>query len=104
MLVRTLPEHATDYQLSVTNQRWRWAARKEMMPFTKAYAKILAGMILPEELVAFRFICGKNEARQQTTLEVIDNLVDLELVRRDTDGKHDLVLLTPKGKKVAEFV
>ena len=61
-------------------------------------------MIPPYELVAFRFICGKNEARSHATVEVIDNLVALELVRRDTDGQHDLLLLTARGKKVAEFV
>jgi hypothetical protein len=73
------------------------------MAFTKAYAKILAGMIPPRELVAFRFICGKNESRSHATQEVIDNLIALELVRRDTDGLRDLVLLTSRGKKVAEF-
>jgi predicted transcriptional regulator len=74
------------------------------MAFNKAHAKILAGMIPAEQLVAFRFICGKNEAESHATPEVIDDLIALELVRRDTDGKRDLVLLTPKGKKVAEFV
>ncbi len=75
------------------------------MAFTKAYAKILAGMIAPEQLIAFRFICGKNnEAKSHATPEIIDDLIALELVRRDTDGTRDLILLTPKGKKVAEFV
>lgn len=76
------------------------------MAFTKAYAKILAGMLPPEQLVAFRFICGKSNSRtkEHCTPEVIDDLVSLELVRRDTGGERDLVLLTNKGKKVSEFV
>lgn len=74
------------------------------MAFTKAYAKILAGLLPPEELVAFRFICGKNESRSHATPEVIEGLIALELIRRDSDGVRDLVLLTARGKKVAEFV
>lgn len=75
------------------------------MAFTKAYAKILAGMIPVEQLIAFRFICGKNDAaKAYATPEVIDGLIALELVRRDTDYKREYVLLTPKGKKVAKFV
>ena len=76
------------------------------MAFTKAYARGLAGMLPAEDLSAFRFICGKGE-RSVVRQEVIDNLVGLELVtctRTVEENPRDVVLLTAKGKKVAEFV
>jgi hypothetical protein len=78
---------------------------EKIMAFTKTHAKILAGMLPPDQLIAFTFICGKaSDSKAYATPEVLDDLIALELVRRDSDGKRDLVLLTPKGKKVAEFV
>lgn len=78
------------------------------MTFTKAYAKILAGMLPPDQHTAFAFIAGTNDsARAYATPEVIDDLVALDLVKRMRtveDHPRDVVLLTPKGKKVAEFV
>jgi DNA-binding MarR family transcriptional regulator len=78
------------------------------MAFTKAYAKILVGMLPPKQHAALSFICGKNKmAKAHATEEVIDDLIALDLVRRDRtveDHPRDVVLLTAKGKKVAEFV
>jgi hypothetical protein len=77
-----------------------------MMAFTKQYAQILAGMLPAEDLSAFRFICGKGD-RPMIRKEVLDNLVGLELVRHEMtieENPREVVLLTAKGKKVAEFV
>ncbi len=74
------------------------------MAFTKQYAKILAGMLAGDDLKAFRVICGKDDNVSDISEETISELISLELIRRDTDGKRQLVLLTSKGKKVAEFV
>jgi hypothetical protein len=76
------------------------------MAFTKAYAKILAGMLSGDDLEAFRFICGKSEKNNaHCSPEVIDNLIALELVRREiVDGGIQMALLTSRGKKVREYV
>lgn len=78
------------------------------MAMTKRYAKILAEMLHPEQLVAFRAICGKTSmARFYVTPKIISDLVDMGLVRWDktvADDPKEVVLLTPNGKKVAEFV
>ena len=76
------------------------------MAFTKAYAKILAGMMSDETLEAFRMVCGKKDHVGEVSEQTLKELESLELVRRDKDlldGKQ-LVLLTSRGKKVAEFV
>jgi DNA-binding MarR family transcriptional regulator len=78
------------------------------MAFTKEHARILIGMVPPEQRAALSFICGKdNMAKAHATPEVIDDLIALGLVRRDrtVEAKpRDVVVLTPKGKKCAEFV
>lgn len=77
------------------------------MAFTKAYAKILAGMLTIDQHRAMIYLAGKNpRSTQEITQELIDELIALELVRHvaETDGKHALLLLTDRGKKVAEFV
>jgi hypothetical protein len=75
------------------------------MAMKASYAKILVGMMPPEYVVAFRFICGKNDmAKAHATDEVIEGLVHLELVRRCKDGDRELVLLTPRGKQLAKYV
>ena len=75
---------------------------------TKAQAKILAGMLPPQQHIALAFIAGKADSSKIfATEEVIDDLINLELVRRDKtveDVPKNVVLLTAKGKKVAEFV
>ena len=71
------------------------------MAFTKAHAKILLGMLTPEQLAAFKFICGKGEDNSALP-ETIDELVSLELIRLErVDEGRMLALLTPRGKKVA---
>ncbi len=75
------------------------------MAYTRAYAKILVGMLPPKQHAAMSFICGKNPmAKAHADEETINDLIALGLVRRDTDGKRDLVLLTTKGKIVQEFI
>lgn len=77
------------------------------MAFTKVYAKILAGMLDGKTLEAFRCVCGKIDHVGDITEESLDELVSLELVKRAKSIEHEpreLVLLTSKGKKVAEFV
>jgi hypothetical protein len=76
------------------------------MAFTKAYAKILAGMLEGEELSAFRCICGKEKQARDIPEHTLKELEALELIRLDTDlisGKA-LALLAARGKKVAEFI
>lgn len=75
------------------------------MAFTKAYAKILAGMLSDKALAAFQVCCGKAGPLKDVPEKVIDELIDLELVTRakNFDGK-ELLLLTSRGKKVKEFV
>jgi hypothetical protein len=77
------------------------------MPFTKQYAKVLAGMLTVDQHRAMIYLAGKNpKSSQEITQELIDELVALELVKPvvKTDAKHALLLLTDRGKKVAEFV
>ena len=78
------------------------------MAFTKAYAKILAGMLPPEQHIALKFIAGKGDhLKAHATPDVIDDLVNLELVRvteTAEDKPRTVAVLTAKGKKVAEFV
>ena len=78
------------------------------MAFTKAYAKILADMLRDEEQAALAFIGGKNDkTKAYATPEVIDNLVELELVKRCRsveENPRELVLLTSKGKKVVDVL
>ena len=77
------------------------------MAFTKQYAKILAGMLTGDTLQAFRCVCGKIDHAGGISQGSLDELVSLELVRRDRSIEktpRELVLLTNKGKKVAEFV
>ena len=72
---------------------------------TKAYAKILAGMLSLDQCRAMIYLSGKNpESNVQITQELIYELITLELVHRETDGKRDLLLLTTRGKLVAQFV
>jgi len=70
------------------------------MAFTKAYAKLLAGMLTPAQLELFRFLCGKGPFKGVWTTELMDELVSLELV----EIACDVALLTSRGKKVAQFV
>ena len=77
------------------------------MAFTKAYAKILAGMLEGKTLEAFRCICGKTDHVSDITQETLDELTALELVKRDRtveERPREVVLLTTRGKKVAEFI
>ena len=75
---------------------------------TKVQAKILANMLTKQQYIVLRFLAGKDEtARIFATPEVIDDLIDLDLARRDKTVENepkDVLLLTAKGKKVAEFI
>ena len=76
------------------------------MAFTKAYAKILAGMLEGKTLEAFTVLCGKKDHVGDIPEESLRELEALDLIRLDKDilsGKS-LCLLTTRGEKVAEFV
>jgi hypothetical protein len=80
------------------------------MGFTKLYNKSLAErlklLMSEDELYAFRVICGKKDYMHEVPEKVLDNLKELGLIRFDVnlmDNKM-VVLLTPRGKKVKEFV
>ena len=77
------------------------------MAFTKAYARILADMLTGDTREAFRVVCGKIKSAHNISEQAILDLIDLELVRRDrtTDRvPKDVVLLTAKGRKAADYV
>ncbi len=78
------------------------------MAFTKAYAKIMAGMLTDEQTKVFRVLAGKDDNVSDIPTSVLDELESLELVKPRAENVikpgQILVLLTQKGKKVAEFV
>jgi hypothetical protein len=77
------------------------------MAFTKAYAKILAGLLTPPQSELLKALAGKGERRCTCTQKLVQELVDLELVRITRtveDTPREVALLTTRGKKVAEFV
>jgi hypothetical protein len=74
------------------------------MAFTKAYAKIMAGLLDSVQLRAFRVLAGKQAHCSDIPESTINELVALELIRLDSDGSKHLALLTSRGKKVAEFI
>jgi DNA-binding MarR family transcriptional regulator len=71
-------------------------------------AKILANLLTKQQCIVFRHLAGKDDtAKIFVTPQIIDELVQLDLVRRDRtveEKPRDVVLLTPKGKKVAPFI
>lgn len=75
------------------------------MAFTKVYAKILAGMLDEDAQIAMRVLCGKSKHASNIPEATVDELIALELAKKSEnfDGKA-LLLLTSRGKKVAEFV
>jgi DNA-binding MarR family transcriptional regulator len=78
------------------------------MSLSNQQAKILANILTKQQHIAFRFLAGKdNSATIFATEEVVDELVSLDLVRRDRTVEktpRNVVLLTPKGKKVAQYI
>jgi DNA-binding MarR family transcriptional regulator len=78
------------------------------MSLSNQQAKMLANLLTKQQHIAFRYLAGKDDtAKVFVTPELIDELVELELVRRDRtveDKPRDVVLLTPKGKKVAPYI
>lgn len=72
------------------------------MPVTKQYAKILANMLPLDERRAMIRLSGKNpQSSVEITEDIIANLKELDLVQRDRARN---LVLSPFGKKVAEFV
>ncbi len=78
------------------------------MPLSKTQAKLLANILTSQQRMAMQFLAGKNEtAVSLITEETINDLLDLDLAKRDRTVERvprEVLLLTTKGKKVAQYV
>jgi hypothetical protein len=78
-----------------------------MVPVKSADAEILASSLSHDQALAFRVICGKVQEASEVDPAALVVLGELGLIRRAQsieEQPRELVLLTNKGKKVAEFV
>lgn len=72
-----------------------------------ADAALLANSLSPDQLRAFRAICGMVNEASEISPEALVVLAELGLVRRAQsieEAPRELVLLTQKGRKVEKFV